>query len=123
MGNSCLAITVFDYLAICGNHIIWGCRNVQELRIKHLCEKEDLETRFHRAFASVLEFADADTSRESELIAAARAKKLGKNKDETVDTVSDRGILSRRLAGQCYDLGLRKRHDASLPDPALCRQS
>ncbi|PKO18725.1 hypothetical protein CVU37_04885 [candidate division BRC1 bacterium HGW-BRC1-1] len=104
VGNSCLSITIFDYLAICGNHIIWGCRNVQEMRIKHLGEKEDLETRFHRAFAAVREFADADTSRECELIAAARTKTLGKDKESTIDMVSDRSLLSRRLAGQCYDL-------------------
>lgn len=104
VGHSCLSITVFDYVHCCGNHIIWGCRNVQEIRVKHLGEKEDVADRFFRVFSSVREFADADTTRERDLIASAQRKMLGKDRDETLSFVNERGILSKRLAGQAYDL-------------------
>ena len=104
VGHSCLSITVFDYVSVCGNHIIWGCRNVQEVRVKHLGEKEDVADRFFRVFGSVREFADADTTRERTLINAARQKMLGTDREDTLSFVNERGILSKRVAGQAYDL-------------------
>lgn len=83
---------MFDYVVICGNHIIWGCRNVQEYQIRHIGEKESASDRFRKAFSNVRTFADADTSQERNLIAAARTKTLGRNRAETTDFIHDQGV-------------------------------
>jgi hypothetical protein len=103
VGHSALAVTVFDYVTVCGNHIIWGCRNVQECRIRHIGERESVAGKFQEAFGKIREFSNADTSRERSWIAAVRSKTLGKDREAVVDFVHEKGILSRRMAEEAWD--------------------
>jgi hypothetical protein len=104
VGASSLTITAFDYQTCCGNHIIWGCRNVREFRIRHVGERETLEGKFMNAFASIHHFIDADTTAEREMVVAARKKILGSNKEEVASLLQEKKILSLRQAGAAYDL-------------------
>jgi len=85
VGASSFGLMVFLYDTICGNHIVWNAREVQELRIKHVGSADD------RAFGGIkmelLKYANDSVSETEARIKAARSIEFGGTKDEAIDAV------------------------------------
>ena len=82
VGAASFGIMTFLYDAICGNHIVWGAKGVQELRIRHVGEAGTKAFRGIRA--ELIKYADESTSEISAKICAARRFEFGGTKDEAI---------------------------------------
>jgi hypothetical protein len=83
VGAASFGICKFFYEYVCGNHRVWGAKNVTEFRIRHVGNADD------RAFAQLTgelrNYANASASEDEGRIESAMKFKLGKNKDEVLD--------------------------------------
>lgn len=107
VGASSLGVQTFLYDYVCGNHIVWNARNVQQLRIRHV---GDARTQaLHKWRVEVRRFSDSSTSDIKATIASAKAKTLGASKDEVIDLLLGKRIpeLTRNRLGLAYDAAER----------------
>lgn len=83
VGAASFVIMTFLYDAICGNHIVWGAKGVQELRIRHVGEAN------HKAFQGIrmelIKYADDSASDVEAKIMKARRFEFGSTKEDAVD--------------------------------------
>lgn len=85
VGAAALKLTTFLYDYVCGNHIVWGARDVKEVSLRHVGE---IRSRYQgQMVGSLTSYADASVSRDLERISAARRLELGKNFEEVSDKV------------------------------------
>jgi hypothetical protein len=115
VGSGAFRITTFLYDAVCGNHIVWGAKDVTELVVRHIGKAEPrmVETMGDK-LSGVLTYDNTDVAKK---IAAAQKTFLGKNRSEVVEAVySNRRVhLSQDDAGKAFDLA--EAHDAKRTDP------
>jgi hypothetical protein len=104
VGAAAFGICTFLYEYVCGNHRVWGARDVSEVRIRHTGDADD------RAFAGLTaelrKYADASASQDEARITAARSFKLGTDKNAVLDAVFALKIagLGRKVAESAYTL-------------------
>jgi hypothetical protein len=104
VGSSALKFTIFDYITVCGNHIIWGCKNVQEVSIRHV-GKTTVQGRFREAFSKINTYLNADTSREQNAVRIAKGFMLGADSEKVIDYVAERvDNVSKKVASAAFDL-------------------
>jgi hypothetical protein len=112
VGNMSYWITEFLYNSVCGNHIVWGARDVKTTRVVHI--GDNVETRawaaseeaWGRMRVEITEYANDSVSDLEAKIKAARVLEFGKTKDEVVDFVYGKriAIISRDMLENAYDL-------------------
>ena len=82
VGDKVFGVMRFLYDFVCGNHIVWGAQDVQEIRIRHVGTARD------RAFAQLKvelrQYAESSSSEMEEKITRAQTYELGANKTETL---------------------------------------
>lgn len=118
VGNSALRITAFDYIAVCGNHIIWDCKNVQEISLRHI-GRDNIMNRFRAAWGNFRKHINADSSQEIEAYRTALNFKLGNNSAEVVDFVAERvKTLSKKAIASAYELAEKYAHIHGSPNTA-----
>lgn len=87
VGGGACKLTTFLYDAVCGNHIVWGAQDVQNLSVRHVgkakAKAENMLT--HELVTEALADADEMTRK----VQSARTKVIGKNQEETVDALFD----------------------------------
>lgn len=103
VGASAWYLIRFLYRHVCGNHIVWGAKQVSELRIKHVGAADD------KAFAEIkgqlVKYADESASDDEARIRTAANFVLGATKDEVLDRllgVRNLGV-GKRLLADAYD--------------------
>lgn len=123
VGNSEVGASAFWFLSflyrhVCGNHIVWGAKQVSEIRIKHIGTADD------RAFAEIkgqlLKYANESASDDEARIVTAANFILGATKDEVLDKlfgIKNIGI-SRQLLNAAYDATVEFESDAVNPNSA-----
>lgn len=79
---------------VCGNHILWGARNVMEFSIRHVGE---VESRFRQVALTLKRYADDSVNEDRARIVAAQSKMLGASKDEVLETLL--GINAKKRLG------------------------
>lgn len=82
VGAASFGIMTFLYDAICGNHIVWGAKGVQELRVRHVGEAGTKAFRGIRA--ELIKYADDSASDVEAKIKAARRFEFGATKEDAV---------------------------------------
>jgi len=104
VGSAAFTVTRFLYRHVCGNHIVWGAKQVSELRIKHIGNADD------RAFGEITgqlrEYAEDSASDDEARIKRAVSCVLGKDKDEVLDRlfgIKNLGV-TRKSLDLAYDL-------------------
>lgn len=108
VGASSFGVTTFLYDAVCGNHIVWGARDVAELRVRHVGKADDKA--FRGLSAELVRYADESASDMEAQIVAARRFELGATKDEVIDAVLGLAAkkkiqgLTRTVVDESYDL-------------------
>jgi len=92
VGAGSLKITYFLYRNVCGNHIVWGAKDVVDVNIRHVGEA------WGRFEADVMprlkDYADQGARDDESRIRKAMKFSMGKTADEVLDTVF--GLLPRR---------------------------
>ena len=82
---------LFDY--VCRNRIVWGASNRQSITIRHTASAPD---KWLEQLAPALrEYADASTAGITDLVAAARAKRIGTGDDVSADVAA---FLAKRFS-------------------------
>lgn len=105
VGASSLRIWKFLYREKCGNHIIWGASDVEQVNIRHI---GDVHKKWEFQ-ADIRKYAAESVSELEGQIAQARTMKLGNDKKEVLDAIFKmRTPLSRKAIEAGYD--------ACLPD-------
>jgi hypothetical protein len=115
VGAGSFRITTFLYDAVCGNHIVWGATNVNEISVRHIGKAEP---RAALAMESDLnEYLNADVKKSAKLIQVAQKTFLGKSRAEVVEKVyaHRRTHMSQDNAGRAFDLA--EKLDADRVDP------
>lgn len=104
VGQSAFKLITFCYRYICGNHIVWGAENVQQLKIIH---KGRPARNFNNTMRIELQkYAESSASDDEAKIASAKRIELGATKDEVLDALfSKRSLaLSRKDLDASYAL-------------------
>lgn len=112
VGKAAFKISTFYYRHVCGNHIVWDASGLREIRIRHIGTADSRSTR--ELQLELRRYSDASVSDEEAKIASARTFQLAADKDQVIDLVFRRGLLSRRRAEEAFDLA--ERHN-STDDP------
>lgn len=94
---------------VCGNHILWGARDVCEFSIRHVGE---VESKFRQVALTMRQYADDSVSEDKARILSAQSKVLGASKDEVLETLLGINAKARLGLGQgvmedAYDTAAR----------------
>ena len=108
VGAASFGLMTFLYDAICGNHIVWGAKGVQELRVRHVGEANS------KAFGGIkmelIKYADQSASDIEAKIKSARRFEFGATKDEAVDAAFKAIVrtggawISRKKLDEAHDV-------------------
>ena len=103
VGSSAFKLITFLYRFICGNHIVWGAKNVQQLKIIH-------KGRPARNWNSTMKielqrYADRSASDEQAKITKAKSLEIATTKDQVLDALfSKRSLgITRKDLDASYD--------------------
>jgi hypothetical protein len=107
VGDKSLGIQTFLFDAVCGNHIVWGARDVSELRMSHVGR---IGSRWEREITLELRrYANSSTNDEASQIERAQNVQIAGTKDEVIQALFDRKSLglSKRVLTEAYDVADR----------------
>jgi hypothetical protein len=107
VGDASFKLTTFLYQYICGNHMVWGAKGVQEIRIPHIGNAD--ARAFSRLSVELRKYADASVSDDEQRIERMRRLELGATKDEVLDKLFGLGV-TRALGNAAVQLA-EKRED------------
>lgn len=108
VGDASFGIMSFLYDAVCGNHIVWGAREVEEIRIRHLGSARDKA--FSQIAVGLKAYADASTSEDQAKIKAAQDFQIAAKKEDVIEAViafaSKRriNVLSRKVVDAAFEV-------------------
>lgn len=108
VGDKSFGVTTFLYDAVCGNHIVWGAQNVQEVRIRHTGTARSRAS--YQLRCSLREYANSSASDTQAQISAAQTFTLGATREQTIDALvsfaarKKISILNRGTFDAAFDL-------------------
>ena len=110
VGASSVGIMSFLYDAVCGNHICWGVKNVEEIRIRHIGNADSKS--FSSIRAELISYANSSVSDLEAQIKAARTYEfggVGADKDAVVAAVlayatKVKAPISQAIVSRAYDV-------------------
>lgn len=83
VGQSAFKLITFYYRFVCGNHIVWGAQNVQQVRIIHKGQPaRDWQQRLR---VELTKYANSSASDDEAKIERAKTLELGSSKEEVLD--------------------------------------
>lgn len=107
VGAKALKMTRFYFRAICGNFIVWGAQDVQEIKVRHV---GDVRERFQSFSYELTKYANESVSDDEAIIASAQSKVIASTKEGVLDVLF--GKRSIGLSRKALEGG----YDATLPD-------
>ena len=100
VGASSLRVTCFLFRSVCGNHIVWGARNVVDVRLAH---RGNIEARAWTALRdNVQRYLETSASEEENVIRAAKRLTLGATQEAVVEAAAKVTRLSARTLTNAY---------------------
>lgn len=102
VGGTSLGMMRFLFRDLCMNHIIWGAKEVTELRVKHVGKIREKWTTFT---ADVRKYLDSSASDEVAMIKSAKRFTFGATKEDVLDMLfGARQVgLSRKTLDAAYE--------------------
>lgn len=82
VGASVLGCMFFYYNAMCGNHIIWGASEVNEIKVRHVGR---IRERVHEFELKMAKYANDSDNEMQQRLKAAATKRIAATKDEVLD--------------------------------------
>lgn len=84
-GAASFVVTRFLYRTVCGNHIVWGAKQVSEFRLRHTGLANDRA--FRELAGTITQYANESASDDEAKIARAYTYRLGVDKDTMLDSL------------------------------------
>jgi hypothetical protein len=104
VGARTFGIMSFLYEFICGNHRVWGAKQIAEFKIKHIGNAD--ERGFEQFAAMLTKYGEGSAKEDEAKITLARNFTLGTNKEEVLDRVF--GLKIPDLAQMTIEAGYDK---------------
>ncbi len=105
VGDAAFSLVMFYYEHVCGNHIVWGARDVMTFSIRHVGERA--RSYQNEATRAISRISAQSMAEDRARIIQARAFLLGQDRGEVIDLVWDKGVFSRRRAEEVYAVAER----------------
>jgi hypothetical protein len=86
VGDGSLIFTYFLLDNVCGNHIVWGAQDVQEVRVRHVGTKT-LENGLRKFRVQIAKYEDDSVSDLEAKIKKAMSFELGATKEEVIEAL------------------------------------
>lgn len=115
VGAASLRLTMFWYDGVCGNHIVWGARDVTDVRIFHI---GNADKRFASEFVAELHRTAADIPiGDVETIEKAKQFRLGSDKEEVLEALFKLTVLPRNRLNEAWEWAEKEAERRSGVDP------
>lgn len=105
VGKSSFGLTTFLYRYVCGNHIVWGAQDINEVRIRHTVNAPS------RAFAEILpvlkNYIESSTTHETQTIRKAMEYRPARNKDGMIGWLQKNGF-TKAVSENAFDYAVRE---------------
>lgn len=102
VGAAAWGLTAFLYRYVCGNHIVWGAKNIERISIRHV---GDANAKSMEAFnTQINDYAQLSAKDDEAAIRAAKQFSLGGSDGEVEDTLFDARLLARRTIREALQL-------------------
>lgn len=113
VGDKSITRTTFLYEYVCGNHIVWGAKEVKKLRFEHT--GKNLRSKLGLFTAELTEYADSSASEDEAYIKRAQQKTIGATKKDVLDYLFKLRIggLTVKAADAAYELAAVHQDDAN----------
>lgn len=101
VGGGSLKLTKFLYRGVCGNHIVWDCQQVEEIRMPHIGsirDKWSIEVR-----RELSDYVNASTDDDHDRIRLAQRYEIAGTKDEVLNILFGKRIASRKNLLAAYE--------------------
>ena len=112
-GAQSMKMTTFYMDMVCGNHIVWGARDIQEVRIRHIGEGT-LE-RFTKAVRQYQQRSVDSAARDQRVIELAPTRVVGEKREDVVETIRRITQLPARQVEEGYAMAQRYEHEHGDP--------
>ena len=109
VGSRTFGMTTFLFNVVCGNHIVWGAQDVQELRIRHT---QNGPHRFDaEATPALLAYCNASAKPIEDQIRKAQAFGIGKTDEEVTTWIDSHGKFSKSEIRSAIDFAKSEEGD------------
>lgn len=119
VGAGAFKVQTFYLEAVCGNHIVWGASGVQTFRLVH--KGNNFHNFGYKLGKQLVDYANADTTQEQNMINAARSYVIGKGREQVVEKLYNNKSLglSKTVIDATYTVAVKYEHTAkSSPNTA-----
>lgn len=109
-GSSTFGLTTFLYNYICGNHIVWGAEDVQELKIIH---RSHAPTRFYDQALPILNRFVEDKSLDNSIkdkVGLAMVQPVGATLEETLNWFKNKPFTKKEITN-AWETGMAEGED------------
>jgi Domain of unknown function (DUF932) len=121
VGDSALKVTRFLYNNVCGNHIVWGAKNVAKISIRHIGDLQRVRRSMQQQMQiELVKYANESVSDEEARIRTAKKFVIGATKEEVLDALFGKRSLNvplKRLS-EAYDAAEQHPEDGGAPNTA-----
>lgn len=102
VGGTAFKVIRFAYRHVCGNHIVWGANQVEELRIVH---RGNADRRFgFQMLAELRKYADESPSLEEGRILAAKQFRIADTSEDLIDRLFKLQVAPKKTIEAAYEL-------------------
>jgi hypothetical protein len=100
VGASSFGFMAFLYDRVCGNNIVWGAKNVTQIKVRHIGEANDRA--FGQLKVEIKKYLDSSSNELENKIKSARTYYLGHDKKSVIETILNlpKKVLSPELTQQ-----------------------
>jgi hypothetical protein len=102
VGDKVLGIMSFLYKHVCGNHIVWGAKNVNEIRIRHIGAADSKA--WMQLAVEVKRYAESSASDLEAQIASARRYQIAATKEDVLDKLFKARISTQAVLADAYEI-------------------
>lgn len=117
VGNGSYVVSSFLHRGICGNHIVWGAKNLKEFRIRHVGARAEAKA-FHQLQYELVRYSNESATDEEAKIASARRFVLGGNREEVIEKVHSLIDLSLKRLFAAYKIAEENEDTDGAPNTA-----
>jgi len=102
VGDRAFKVTTFLYNSVCGNHIVWGARDVREVKIVHVGGRVTSRAKWELD-RGLKAYAESSAEDDTRRIRAARDLILGETSDEVVQKLFARKVAAKAVLVDAYN--------------------
>lgn len=104
VGAASFGVMRFLYEYVCGNHIVWGAKEVKEIRIRHIGKNAESDA-YAQLAVELREYAEGSAAEDELRIERMRNHTIGATKDEVLDSLFGLRVpqLSRKTLAAGYE--------------------